>query len=358
MASGSVQMNGSENFVLTLTVTESATNAAANTSDVTYSLIINPPGGWEAYNLTSSNQSYSITINGAVVASGGFTYDFRSPNDNVNKTIKASSVTGIAHLPNGSKTITATATANTTNAAIGDGTVPSFDIVLTDFVKVPDSPGAPTLGRTNPALVTVTSAVPASAASITDYSLRWSTDNSTWSSDVTMGSDGVYDFTATTTQGYWFQTRAYSSEGWGSYGSSGFVAGVPTAPAAISLVRSGRNVTVNISPSASNGGATISSYTVQHNDGTGWAGTQDITSGSYTYTNLAAGKTYEFRTYATNSTGSSSYTSASIFVPAGGNRWDGTSFVSTSTAKRWDGSAWVDILTAKRWDGSTWIDLS
>jgi hypothetical protein len=351
-------MDGSADFKLILTVNESATNSGANTSDVSYSLVIDPPGNWEAWNLTSSNQSYTVTINGSVVASGGFTYDFRGSLANVNKTIKSGSVTGIAHNTDGSKTITASATANTTNSAIGDGVVSSFNIVLTDFARVPAAPAAPSFTRTDPAVIGVTSAVPSSAMTITNYSLRWSTNNSTWSTDVTMGSDGVYDFTATATQGYWFQTRAYSSEGWGSYGVSGFIAGVPTAPTAISLVRTSRNVTVNISPSASNGGATISSYTVEYNDGTGWGNAQNITSGSYTYTNLPAGKTYQFRTYATNSTGSSSYTSDSIFVPAGGKRWDGTSFVSTSTAKRWDGSAWVDILTAKRWDGSAWSDLS
>lgn len=38
-------------------------------------------------------------------------------------------------------------------------------------------------------------------------------------------------------------------------------------------------------------------------------------------------------------------------------RWNGTSFVSTSIAQRWNGTAWVNITVAKRWDGSTWVDL-
>lgn len=39
-------------------------------------------------------------------------------------------------------------------------------------------------------------------------------------------------------------------------------------------------------------------------------------------------------------------------------RWDGASWVDTTTRKRWDGSAWVDLTTFKRWDGSAWVDIT
>jgi hypothetical protein len=74
---------------------------------------------------------------------------------------------------------------------------------------------------------------------------------------------------------------------------------------------------------------------------------------------LTVAQTYVFRVYAVGDGTNTSYTtSAGIFVPAGGKRWDGSAWNSASTGKRWDGSAWVDLGTAKRWDGSNWVDLS
>jgi hypothetical protein len=98
---------------------------------------------------------------------------------------------------------------------------------------------------------------------------------------------------------------------------------------------------------------------VQSYDGTSWSSPVAMSGGVYVYTNLTPAKTYTFRVYSTNSTGSSTFTtSGTVFVPAGGKRWDGSTFTPTSTVKRWDGSAWTDVLTAKRWDGSAWTDLS
>jgi hypothetical protein len=84
-----------------------------------------------------------------------------------------------------------------------------------------------------------------------------------------------------------------------------------------------------------------------------------MTSQSFTYSSLTAGQTYLFRVYSTNAIGNSDYAvSAPLFVPAGGRRYDGTTFTPTATAKRWNGTDWVDLTTAKRWTGSTWADLT
>lgn len=82
---------------------------------------------------------------------------------------------------------------------------------------------------------------------------------------------------------------------------------------------------------------------------------------SYTYTlgSLPVGKAYKFRMYASNTDGNSAATESNIvFLPAGGRRWDGSQWATTSIARRWDGSQWQDIVIAKRWDGSSWQDLS
>ena len=142
---------------------------------------------------------------------------------------------------------------------------------------------------------------------------------------------------------------------------------VPTAPGTPAASRTGRDVTVTASSaSASNGGNAITSYKVQYrtssNGGSTWGswGNEQTLSGlAYTYTGLTASLTYQFRVYANNARGSSAGAlSANVFVPAGGKRYDGAAFVSTTTAKRWTGSAWTDLTTAKRWSGSAWVDLS
>lgn len=349
----------SNGFVLYLTIDETSTNPAANTSVVSYSLYINPPGNYTSYNLTSSDQAYSITINGSVVSSGGFTYDFRSPNENVNKVIKSGTVT-ITHNANGSKTVAASAYANTSSATVGDGSIASFNTVLTDFTVLPEAPTAPTVGRTsNGADVQVISSVPFSVATITNYEMRGSNDGTTWGSTISMGSDGVYDETVTATQNRFYQTRAISSEGTGAWSPSAYSGGIPSAPASISLTRNARDVTVALGASVINGSYGTTYFVKYSTDGGSTYSTPvEAVGGSYTYTNLTAGLSYLFAGYAVNSVGYSTNTTDTIFVPAGGKRYDGAAWISTATAKRYDGSAWQSLTTAKRYDGSTWVDLS
>lgn len=349
----------SNGFVLYLTLTETSTNPAANTSVVSYSLYINPPGNYTSYNLNSGDQSYSITINGSVVSSGGFTYDFRSPNENTNKVIKSGTVT-IPHNADGSKTVAASGYANTASSTVGDGSIASFNTVLTDFVFVPEAPTSPTINRTsNGATVEVISSVPFSATTITNFEMRGSNDGVTWDSTISMGSDGIYTETVTATQQRYYQTRAISSEGTGAWSPSAFVGGIPSAPTSINLSRNARDVLVNFGGASSNG-STIINYMVKYstNGGSTWAGELTAYAGSVTFTNLTAGLTYTFAAYAYNAIGVGASLNAAVFVPAGGKRYDGSVWTSTATAKRYDGSAWQSLTTAKRYNGTAWVDLS
>jgi hypothetical protein len=140
---------------------------------------------------------------------------------------------------------------------------------------------------------------------------------------------------------------------------------VPSIPVFIGTTKTGRNITVNIGASDSNGGEPISSYSVEYRTSTdnstwgAWGNTQDISSGIYAYNDLTPALFYQFRTYANNPAGSSeARVSSSVFVSAGGRRWNGSSWVASTTSKRWNGSAWVDLTVAKRWSGSAWVDLS
>lgn len=340
--------------LLELVLTETSTSSSGNTSVVTATLQINPPSdsaSWNGY----GDANYSLTFSGSTYT-GSFSYDYRT--DRSTQVLKTVSKT-ITHAANGTGTATASASADSGSGTLGTASISTKTLTLTDFTRLPSAPAAPALTRTVSTTIGITSAVASSAVTVSDYEFRYSTDGSTWSAAQAMGSDRIASLTVTATNPYYIQTRAYSSEGWGAWSPSAFIAGVPSAPASISFTREARNVTVSVGSSASSNGATITSYSVQYNDGSGWSSPTTATYGSVAYANLPAAKTYTFRAYATNSTGSSGYTeSASVYIAAGGKRWTGSAFTATATAKRWDGTAWVDITSAKRWTGSAWTDLS
>lgn len=113
-------MSGDSRYTLSLNVVESNVDSVNNTSDVSYTLSLSTTVSYQygAYNYTG-NDTYSININGNVVASGGFTYDFRNYHS---LTIKSGTVTGIPHDSDGSKTINISAYVGMTHVSKGSGT--------------------------------------------------------------------------------------------------------------------------------------------------------------------------------------------------------------------------------------------
>lgn len=336
-----------------------STDAASNSSVIGFQLWARVRSGFTNPGTWSSDAvgTYSLTVDGQNW-SGSWTPDFRSTNlitlVNDGKTI--------SHNADGSRTVTFTYSANS-GMEIGSTTSESVNLVLTDFVRLPGKPGLPTLSRNSSGTsVSITSAVPSSPVAITQYRYAFSADGTNWSSDVSMGGSTTATLAApSATTGYYIRTAAYSSEGWGPWSDSAFIAGIPSAPAAISTTRNARSVTVTISGSPTDGGTAITNYFVQRsNDGSTWTDQQTLVSaGSYTYTNLTAGTTWYFRAWAVNGVGPSAYTATvSTFVPAGGRRYDGATFTPTTIAKRFDGTSWIDLTVAKRYNGSTWVDLS
>ncbi len=336
---------------LELVLTETSTNSGANTSVVTATLQINPPSDSSSWNLYSDQNSYSLTFDGTTYT-GSFTFDFRT--NRSTKVLKTVSKT-VTHNADGSKSVSANGSAD--SGTLGVASISTKTLTLTDFVRLPDAPASPALTRTSTGTsITAVGAVASSPVSISNYDLRWSYDNATWTTVTDIGTDRTAILTVTSTATVYAQTRGISSEGDGAWSSSASVVGVPTAPASISISRTGRNVTVT---SGSATGSGITGYKVQYNDGSGWSTAVAMTSQTHTYSNLDGATTYTFRVYASNAIGDSAYTtSGSLFVPAGGKRYNGTAFVDAATAKRWNGSAWEEITTAKRWSGSAWTDLS
>lgn len=364
MASTTTSGNG---YILTANFTESSTDSAANTSVVAYSLVLtasSSPSGFSGYSYDTGNTYFVINDSIIKYAAVGQVAVSRG-----NSITVISGSTSITHAANGTATPTFYGRLLMQNPSPGtafmppDMTTGTGSLVLTDVVRLPAAPAtAPTISRTTDGVTTtVTSASATSPVTISDYEYRSSTDSATWGSAVSMGLDQVADFTGTGTQIYYFQTRAVSSEGAGAWSPTVTSFGVPSAPASIATSRTARSVTVTVGASATNGGTPIVNYFAQYSTDSGstWSTAQVVSGGSYTFNSLTPALTYVFRAYSTNGIGSSAtISSSSLFVPAGGKRYDGATFTSTTIAKRWSGSAWVDLTIAKRWSGSAWVDLS
>lgn len=327
-------------------------NEAANQSTVT--------ARFQVSKNTSSSTTYG-TFSGYISIAGtsqSWSGTVSVPAGASNQTIFTKSQL-VTHNPDGQLSITIIADGAVSGTSWTDS-YGSAAVAMTNFVRLPSAPSAPTLTRTSSGTtVTVMSEVASSPVTPSNYDLRWSYDGATWTEVTGIGTDRTHDITVTSTSTVHAQTRAISSEGTGPWSLSSTIVGIPTAPSSITATRNGRSITVT---SGSSSGTGITGYFVQYSTDTGstWSTAQAMTGFTYSYVNLTPALTYLLRVYSVNSIGSSAYTTASegIFVPAGGKRWDGSSWLPSSTGKRWDGSAWVDLQTAKRWDGSAWVDLS
>jgi hypothetical protein len=227
----------------------------------------------------------------------------------------------------------------------------------------PAAPSTPTATRdTAGTTLTITSAVAPSESTITDYEYAQSRDaGSSWLGSASIGTDRVEvadGFSATTP--YWFRTRAISAEGAGAWSPTVVTYGVPTSPRSLTLSRTGRNVSAAWATPSTNGGTAVTGYRLSYstNSGSSWSTVVQTSDTNYVFNALPGGLTYLFRIHASNSAGSGEYVTDTIFVSAGGRRWNGSAFIPTTIARRWNGSAWVDLTIAKRWNGTAWVDLT
>lgn len=166
--------------------------------------------------------------------------------------------------------------------------------------------------------------------------------------------DNGYDLYDASDGTYWTNGGLQGTIYWSS---------VPTQPQALAITTNANlAVSGTYSGSASNGGETISSYSMQYRLSTdnstwgSWTGTQTVTGNTWSFTSLTAARYYQFRIYANNSEGSSSArTTTSVFIAAGGKYWNGTSWLAR-VRKLWTGSAWK-VVIRKYWNGSSWTNV-
>jgi len=228
-----------------------------------------------------------------------------------------------------------------------------------DIARPPLPPAVPVITRTGIGTsITISSAVASPALginappAITDYKYRWSTTGTgSWTEVTGMGTSRTQDFgptspvTVSGTQVYYFQTAAINSEGSSPWSANGIAY---AAPSITSITKNGTSATVTVTPASSDGGSTVTFYTVEYSiDQSTWVGGQSIfgaSGGSTTFTSLPAGKTYYFRAYATNaipvnspyqynlSTGST----ASIYISAYGKRYATSGAITNITTSGGD----------------------
>lgn len=389
---------------ITIEITNANANAANNQTVITWKGVVsdgNASFGGYNYNNPSGTGAFS---NGDITASNGGSasgttsystgyrsYDFGSnvvPSPYFPRTLGTYTATITHSTTAGTASVKGTAGLEGNQNPLGRANASTGTIALTTFTG-PTAPAVPTVTRTVPTTINITSAIPSSAGSlaIQRYEYRYSTDSgSTWSAAISMGGTGTYpsitpnrsaNLSATATTQYYIQTRALSNYnttwGIGAWSTSTIINGVPTAPSSISLTRTGKNVLV-VAGSAT--GTGITGYYVQNSSdgGSNWSTAEIMTSQQYNYTTLTSGLTYIFRVYAVNSVGSSDYTtSGSLFVAGYGykrasdNTW--TAIQSSRIYVGIDGigadaNGWRTIQNAKRYvadagSGSPgWIDLT
>lgn len=340
-------------YWLTIATSESQ-NAAGNQSTVRADLYLNTNNGTSWWGTTISG---SISIGGNV--SGFSRTSGGSASGSWSALIHSHAVT-FNHDANGYRGAVGTA------GYFGPGSnVPSLSVGGTtygaiDYDRRPASPSFASVSRNIDSL-TVTLNTVSSPAGTPTYRVERREGSGAWG-DEKIGQTVTYT-NLTRGVSHQFRARADNSDGFSAYTESQSYA-IPTAPEAPAFINvtppSALSVTVSTG-NAPTGGAAITEYRAlaSPDDGTTWLPSQPMVSQSTTFSQLTPGATYKFATFAKNEMGDGAQiVSDSVFIPAGGKRWNGTSWNPTSTAKRWNGTAWVDLSIAKRWNGTAWVDLS
>ena len=194
------------------------------------------------------------------------------------------------------------------------------------FGLAPDPPtgGSASSGANGQSVLTWSAPVNDGGGTISDYLVRYSTDNSTWSifADGTSSSTGATVTGLTNGTLYYFQVAAVNAYGTSGYSTSfsGTPSTVPNAPTsgAATSNANAQSVLTWTAP-AVNGGASISDYVVQYStDNANWTTFTDgvtATTGA-TVTSLSNGTLYYFRVAAINARGTGAYSASFSATPS------------------------------------------
>jgi hypothetical protein len=206
-------------------------------------------------------------------------------------------------------------------------------------IKISISPYAPTLvaGTRGNALVNLSWTVPTypGADPITDYTIEYSINNSTWTAFPHSASTATSIAVTGLTNGtpHYFRVAAVSAAGTGLYANlvgTLTPATVPGAPTSVSATPASGQLTLNWVAPASNGGEAITDYLVEMStDNTNWTSVSHApsTATSTVVTGLTNGTPYYYRVAAINVLGTGPYGAGGPLSPTisgGGGGGGGT----------------------------------
>jgi len=327
--------------------TASVDEGSSDTFNVTSNVINGTTLYWTINNVTTSSADFTATSGSFVMSSGSSSFSVFAVADSTTE---------------GTETFTVSVrTVSTSGTVIGTSSSVSINDISVG--AAPTVPGAPTIGTatsTGQTTATVAFTAPASngGAAITGYTVAAYNYPSGTSTGITAtGSTSPISVTGLTAgTSYTFKVKATNSVGDSAYSSASnqitttaasTVPGTPTIGTATATGQS--SASVSFTPPVSNGGATITSYTVTSSpDGiTATGATSPIS-----VTGLSSGRAYTFTVYATNSVGNSTPSAASnstvTSTPAVPQKPTGVSATPTGTT-----TATVSFTAPSNSGGST-----
>jgi len=149
-----------------------------------------------------------------------------------------------------------------------------------------------------------------------------------------------------------------------------FIPGIPDAPSQVFALREGAAILVIVAAPASDGGATILTYTVEKrvsdNFGQTWSDWGEtliipFSESIYLYDEIELQKTYQFRALATNSEGDSEQFTESdpLYLPAIMKIYENNQFRLPNNYKRYSEEVgdWIGLSIGKRFLNNDWFDL-
>jgi hypothetical protein len=197
--------------------------------------------------------------------------------------------------------------------AVGDSAWSS--IVAAATFALPNAPSVPKAVAGN-AAVTVTWTKPTSDVAITGYRVQYANDKNFTSNVQTVDTAALTATFSSLAAGtaYYVRVAAISPVGTSAYStaSSATTYTVPGTPTTVVLTRGVGSIKVGFRAPATNGGTTITGYTVEYADNADFTGSQTVSLStgvvSTTLTGLASGTAYYIRITASNAVGTSAAT--------------------------------------------------
>lgn len=255
---------------------------------------------WRFQNSDSQLNDGSADLNGGRWSAGGRFYSFAS-NFTTRDQLLASGSFYVDHNAAGEASLSVSGGATVFGGSRSSG---SASWGLTNYVRSPGTPGAPSLSRNSAGTtLNITSSIPSSPIAITDYQWASSTDGSNYGgwNDFGPGDTRSTSVGVAKTTNYWIITRAGNADGYGPNSSASYSSGFPSAPSGLTVTPSstisGRVDLSWSAPGTTNGG--ITGYTIFRNGSvlTNTSGTGT----TFANTDLTPGTVYSYFVVARNS---------------------------------------------------------